>query len=959
MKRKLKSFLTSFIAALLLATLIVPIAACTQDNSNGGNTTVSVVSMGNKGLANVKVSAKSGDKTVQGTTNADGNVSLELDKSLSYKVTFDNLPKGYYPDPNTNYSITANSPADVKFHVPSKVITGESVDPTYIYKTGDVMYDFSFTTTKGQLVTLSEVLDKKKAVLINFWGSGCSNCQLEFPMIEKTYQMFKDDFSVMALDPAWAYTDTVARIESTLKNWKLELSFYYGLDATDLYKNIYAPAQNLSYKLPISVIIDRYGVVCEFILGSVTDEEKWQQSIGWYVSDDYVPEPPKGGDIEDIENFVPDKPADFDAKMSDPADIDRAINKTGEDILFYADEGEYSWPWVISSSGDSIVPLGSGHGRSYSMLYAELNLNTDQALLVDYKISSQEYYDQFAIIVDGDDLGRTTFYDSGNKGWQTALAYIPLTSGNHQILFVYSKGAIDKKYEDTVYLKNLRLVSTDSNEIPSSDISYYAARGFQPKTSTYNEYETVYLNSKDGYYHVSGRESAGTDPYLLLDMTHMIPYTRSSSFYEKYIREKNTSFGNRNYYNELMTYAYVSGNSEIEGMVPVTKELRDILIALCKHEEGTEAFESNPNMWLEFCVFFIHYGPGEAIDDPVKGLAYFSAYEAKLTDVYDTKLAQQQIAAIYQAQEKKAAGDTSADWDAIIKTNTDAYESNLATYNSVDFDSIFIPRGKVVKFTASEDGIYHFYSVGREDNPEYVCEAAIFGSDLKLHTALSTPVASHDSDTLIRGGGDNQFHLYHYLKKGESCYLNLMFFSTETIDTMYFAVNRIEDSEGNALPEYKTLKTVVAGFYTSSLDSDTMGQIYRPMYTKIELKGDYYYDTTYNHRIVVDFTELTRSATSYTLEALISSEKDVFNFEGFTLKIGDETIEGKDYTQTMLTYLAQAKSVGKDNPAYGLVEATKELRDILLLFTAKYDEIIVEEDWLAYCYFYEYFGADY
>lgn len=971
MRRKLKSFLSSLVAALLLATLIVPLAAC--DN----NTTVSVVSMGNKGLAGVTVTAQSGNNKKSGTTNSSGHVSLDLDKSLNYTVTFEDLPKGYYTDPSVSYTIKANS-SSAKFYMPSKVIKDESVESTYVYKTGDVMYDFSFKPSgSGDEVSLSTELETKKAVLINFWGSLCSNCQSEFPAIESTYKMFQDKLSVLALDPPGAYGDTDAKILSTLaqwaQGWTSPLTFYYGLDSANIFKNFYAPAQSGDFVLPISVIIDRYGVVCEIEVGSENDASKWQGKIAKYVADDYVPDIKFDQSSTDVENFVPDKPADFHVKMSDPADIDRAINKTGTDILFYEDGGEYSWPWALSSDGKSIVPLGSGHGRSYSIIYADINIAANKALLVDYKISSQEDYDLFEIVVDGNDLGRVTFTDSGNKDWATALAFIPLTPGNHQIAFVYYKGTIDGKYEDTVYLNNLRLVDATSDKVPSADISYYAARDFDADLNTYNTYEDVYYDDPkdggDGYYHVSGYENiTDKDPYLLLDITHITPFARGASLYEQFISENNTTFGNKNYYNELMTYAYVAGNSKVEGAVPVTQQLHDILVALCRHEAGSAAYNANPNIWLEFCTFYLHFGEGEPMDDPAKGYAYFSAYEAKETEVYDTELSQQRVNNINSWYTELAGNPTAerrAELQALIDQTTKAYEDNLATYNSVEFDNIIIPRGKVVKFTANEDGVYHFYSVGREDNPEYICEAELYDESLNLHTALVAPVASHDSDTLFRDGSPSQFHLYHYLKAGESCYLNLMFYSTETIDTMYYAINKLDE------PVYRNLKTVTAGFYTSSLNPDTLGQIYRPLHIEgLELRGDYYYETKFDGNILVDFTGITRFSTSHTLEQVINAAAtdnplqsggvDVnFDLTGIEVrlgKVGDpnyEVIVGRDYSETMDAYLDQAKAND------GLVNANKELRDILLLFISKYDEIVVEEDWLAFCYFYEYFGANY
>lgn len=971
MKGKFKTFITSFLAALFMATLIVPIAACTEDTDNTGDPVVTVVSMGNKGLEGVTVRATNGENTIAGKTDKDGKTSLAIDKSLTYQVTFEDLPKGYYADTSTSYKIEANSSNEIKFYLPSKVIEGESVDPQYVYKTGDVMYDFSFTTTTNAsrpatVVTLSEELKTKKAVVINFWGSLCSNCQVEFPAIEKTYKMFENDLSVLALDPPGAYGDTDAKIVSTLSQWRLDLSFYYGLDQANLFKNFYAPAQNGSFVLPISAIIDRYGVVCEIIVGSESDEEVWKKSIAYYVSDEYVPNIKEGHDAEGEENFVPDKPADFQAKMSDPVEIDRAINKTGTDILFYADEGEYSWPWALSSDGKSIVPLGSGHGLSYSIIYADITIPAGKALLVDYKVSTYEDFDLFEIVVDNNDLGRVSFIDSGNKDWATALAYIPLEAGEHQIAFVYYKGTQKGQYEDTVYLNNLRFVDITSEQIPTMDVSYYAARSFDSRNSIYRIYEEVYLDNTDGYYHVKGRESGGKDPYLLLDMTHMIPYTRGASLYAQFINDKQCIFGGKNYYNELMSYAYVAANSAVEGAVPVTKELHDILVELCKHDAGADAYAANPNLWLEFCIFYMHYGKGSAMDDPAKGYAYFSAYEAKVTDVYDTATAMEQINTIYNAYDE-IANNPDADvaaLQALIKSTQDEYEANLAKYNSVDFDTVIVPRGKVVKFTAPSAGVYHFYSVGREDNPEYVCQAELFTSDLKLHTTLARPVASHDSDTLFRDGSPTQFHLYHYLKEGESCYLNLMFYSSETIDTMYYAVNKVSDTE------YKSLKTVTAGFLTTSLDPDTLNKIYRPLFTKVTFNSaDNKYYASNGSNIYVDFTGVTRFSTSHTLEQVIKAAASghplkmdnldvTFDLSDVRLTIGGETLVGKDYTQKIQEYL-DAATANPDDPEYGLAEANKELRDILLLFIHKYDEILDDNEWLTFCYFYEYFGANY
>lgn len=993
MKKKFKAIVSTFVAAVMSSALILPLAACVDGNTPKG-TTVNVVSMGNRGLDGVSVTVKNGSDTFTGTTDDKGNVTFALDKSSRYQVELTNLPKGYYAA--DNYTIEANSSSTAKLYVPSKVITDESVAADYVYKTGDVVYDFSFTTTslnadEKKTVTLSQELETKNAVLINFWGSGCSNCRLEFPALVNTHAALGDKLSIMAIDPAGAYNDKEADILLTLEEWGLNLPFHYGLvEKFEIYKNFYAAAQGGSYALPVSAIIDRYGVLCELVVGSETDSSVWIQELSRYVSDDYVPDIDYGNSSDDIQNFVPDKPADFNAKQSPSAEISKAINKTGVSVLFSADAAEYSWPWALSADGKSVVPLGSGHGMSYSILYAELTISTSQALLVDYKVSSQETYGQFAIVVDGKNgLGRTTLIDSGNKDWQTALACIPLESGNHSIAFVYQKGTTTKKYEDTVYVNNMRFVDVTSEEIRPTDISYYAARDYDARNSVYNTYEEVEFDNTDKYYHVKNRaDKNGKKPYLLLDITHAIPYTRSASLYNQYIGERNCTFGGTNYYDQLMSYTHVSTNSDIQGMVPVTQEIRDILTALTRQELGSDA---TGNEWLEFCVFFIHYGDGDSMGDPTEDLAYFSATAAEVTPVYDADRAISLLDAVdlarYNYRRISADSTATAEQKEAAKNAVDAAEAAYDAYikeidldnkfNHILFDDIVMPRGKIKKFTAPEDGIYHFYSIYGKDVPDDSFEAAIYSSDLKLHTALSRPESSHDGDSITtRGNEFGQFHLYKYLKAGEFCYINVAFGSTETLGTLYFAINKLEeDTFVNIVP-------VASGALTTSLDKDTMGQIIRPLHTQVELKEDgYFHDKKFGDKIYVDFTLSSGNLTATnSLKRIIEAEAsgkpqqingldeegnpikiDInFNFEGdepFT--INGRTIVGKDYTQAMRDYLAQATSVNESDKMYGLCAANEELRDILLLFYAKYGDISVEEDWLTFCYYLYYYGANY
>jgi thiol-disulfide isomerase/thioredoxin len=61
-------------------------------------------------------------------------------------------------------------------------------------------------------ISLSNLLQGKNAVLVNFWFSGCAPCREEFPHLQNLYNEFKDKgFDMIALDGSWADGSKVIR----------------------------------------------------------------------------------------------------------------------------------------------------------------------------------------------------------------------------------------------------------------------------------------------------------------------------------------------------------------------------------------------------------------------------------------------------------------------------------------------------------------------------------------------------------------------------------------------------------------------------------------------------------------------------------------------------------------------------------------------------------------------------
>ena len=66
---------------------------------------------------------------------------------------------------------------------------------------GDRMPELSVTTPEGDSLVLSQLLQQKKVVVLNFWYADCIWCVREFPVMEVSYQKYKQDVEILALNP--------------------------------------------------------------------------------------------------------------------------------------------------------------------------------------------------------------------------------------------------------------------------------------------------------------------------------------------------------------------------------------------------------------------------------------------------------------------------------------------------------------------------------------------------------------------------------------------------------------------------------------------------------------------------------------------------------------------------------------------------------------------------------------
>lgn len=140
---------------------------------------------------------------------------------------------------------------------------------------GDTMPDMVFHTIDGETLTLSELLDEKKLVVLNFWFRDCIWCKREFPVMELAYQRYRQDVEIVALNPK----DSEEEIRSFRNNHALSFPVAACPGSWTLDMGVRA--------YPTSVFIDRDGVVCLIHQGAITNSQTFYDLFDAFTADDY------------------------------------------------------------------------------------------------------------------------------------------------------------------------------------------------------------------------------------------------------------------------------------------------------------------------------------------------------------------------------------------------------------------------------------------------------------------------------------------------------------------------------------------------------------------------------------------------------------------------------------------------------------------------------------------------
>ena len=651
---------------------------------NGGNTeyTVKVQTVGKMPLADVTVYIHNGEGfsiCAMQQTDENGIARFTLKTSNDYSVQIGDVPDGY----NVREGLTKDDRDPL---MPDTVITLSSAPIATggfasSYELGDVMYDFTITDITGTSYKLSDILKTKDMVMLNFWYRDCTYCAQEFPYINAVYEDYKDDIEILAINDY--PSDTLAMVEGYTEYLKEDLKmplFKLENNSDNLIRSKF-PLEGY----PTTVIIDRYGVVTMIEVGAVLGESKWKNIFDHFVGEDYnqslISDP-------SVLNPMIEPTVKWNDEIANQ--VSSAFTDGGTPVTFHPETNEkdakYAWPFITTTyNGETVVvPSNTGIDNSFAILYAEVSLKPGQAITFDYFASTQNNSngtDVLYVLVDGKDIYSIAGISEGD--YKTCCTYVdprPVTPTNkddaktYTVAFAYYKDDVSADGDDTVYLKNLKVIDAEDIDVETY-IFRYAATDLNDTHDGYNTYVEVFYNAEDGYYHVGSVDG----PLLLANHLGYTQFDSEKTISERVYVNYELMVGNENMFKYWVIYGNAASNSHMPGYTPVTEELKTMLIAYCNKYRLEVGKAASENLWLQLCVYFDAYGtvdgkPTPELANPIQGLTAFSAIEMDIDNPNPTE------------------------------------KGDIVTRAEVEYSQVIMPRGYLFKFVPTKSGVYRVTS---------------------------------------------------------------------------------------------------------------------------------------------------------------------------------------------------------------------------------------------------------
>ena len=931
-----------FLSILLAAVMLLSLCACAKPQQEepqpqaGAPTdySVTVRSQGGMALTEIEVFVYADDSLSDlvsfGQTDETGTVFLNMPASSDYAIKLESVPKGYSYEALYHFDDVS---ADIT--LTSSLLEGDSLSGLTL-GLGDVMTDFTVAAADGTEIRLSEMLAEKDMVLINFFFTTCGPCANEFPYMQQAYEEFQDSVGIIALDPL---DDT-----NTVATYQASMGLTFPMAACPA---IWSQTFNIS-GYPTSVVVDRYGVICLIEVGGITSLRPFTTMFTQFTGDNY--EQKIYGSLSEMITTV--KPT---ITMDSSEKISEVLNCTGLDVTFRpeTDEGsaEYAWPFIEAEKNGIRCLKASNQAieGSYAILYMDVNLEAGQAVAFDYLSSTEKGCDVMYVIVNDEDVYAISGYDT-EEVWKTCYPWVAQKSGIHEVALCYLKDGDTNEADDTVYIRDLRIVDAAAIDA-ATHIPRLAA---QSEDGFHYTYADIVLSEEDGYYHVGSPDG----PLLLADLMNYTQFSEEKTIWEL-VYESSETVGEQSMYDAMVSYFSYASNSSISGVCTVNEGLAEFLFLV---DEYFGFDENDDYEWLKACRYYAAYGTDTQLQDPIGGLSTYSAFEAKL-----------------------GVG----------------VESNYFYY-----DRPIMPRGLLAKFVPERSGVYRITS--HSDSQQGV-DGWIFGEDrtaghytyeadqrmvedvrnvsmmyyMEAGKAYYIDIAFWDIyevgtipyDIEYVAPTYNVFRLaspgfftYDTNATGEHMY-DLISGGIDVVlgeDGIYYQ-DLGDGKKGSKLYADFTgapgvfgdaIATVQAYGEDGKLLFDENGE---PVMRKGLIdKGGFDFSKTENDLYILGYLEKYNGdveATDEALRALWGEDYDAMA-EEYQLKdvyAGRYHGRGEDYTEEIRAYLDDIITTGPEERR-GCVVVTEDLAELLQQLLDKYTFSGVENSWTKMCYYYDYLG---
>ena len=880
------------------------------------------------GFKNITVRLKDGNEVVaEKTTSALGYADFGRSDILAlgnYDIEIDDIPNGY------KASETKVKPQTIAVEGFSANIQIEPTDLGPLsgkapagtrYSLGDVMYDFSIKTTDDTTFTLSKVLEEKDMVLINFWATWCGPCKSEFPAMNAAYEQMKDDVAVIAIttEP----TDSLNKV----KDFKSTNGIMFDMASYSAAGEEFAGCFDTS-GIPVSIMVDRYGVITYYHMGSMTAAVDFTSRFNRLVGDDYQPtvlsgaqdgEEEEGG--EEGDNKI--KPTVDFPQLSE---IQSVLSNQG-DFTFAWDTDEYAWPWIIAQDGDgdTVVQASVKLDGNYATMKATFTAQAGDTFLFDYDILTEERCDIFYVLMDGVPV----YQLSGRKAGTGSYIFRDFESGEHTLHLLYLKDGDTSIEGEHVNISNFRL--ENSSENAEGLVFQHAANAVNvdkdgnlidaTKNSYYQYYETVVLSNEDGYYHVGTEDG----PILFANLMLSSRWSDTSVWllaYSDFIVSEGYNF-----HADIENYAW-EANQPIPnfgityGYTPVTEGLR----ALLEHAARSTPIKDygykfwsgdyHENEWLEMCVFWQNYGATPALEDPMKTITFHAAEE--------------------------------------VYTGVNGSVENTAV---VQF--AMTPRGFKYKFTPEVSGVYNVYSTGNEDTTCFLVaedQTTFLGEYTEVIGKTRTIYNEETETTSVVV--DTNFYFHYYFEAGTTYYL-LLTTHQDSYAVYPFFIDYVGD-------EYSYLENLAIGPYSFN---EVSGALFLPDAKTVvfdetvtrDMNDDGVTDINGAYRIVdkdgnvggIIYVDMVRATAFFSQNSLFETAKAD---RSKPLEERNFHINGVDYTDTIFKYGNWARNrLEDDDPntpsLSGFIELDETLFKALCAITQSARFEGIGDSWQMLCYY--------